>query len=89
MDYDGSTDANVRVMKTRIVTLGLTLLLSGGLLFAQTAKDDLKRAGQDTKSAGKSVGSAAKKGARTTKRKVKHTTNKAASKVEEKTRDKQ
>ena len=89
VDHDGRMDAHIWIMRPTIVTVGLTLLLSGGLLFAQGAKDDMKKAGQDVKSAGKSVGSATKKTAKTAKRKVKHKTNRAAAKVEDKTRDKQ
>jgi len=84
-------------MRPSIVRALLTLSLSGAtLVFAQTAKDYMKKAGQDTKAAGKSTGSAAKntgkataKTAKTAAKKVKHGTHKAASKVEDKTRDKQ
>lgn len=75
-------------------TLGLALLLCGGS-FAQSAKDDLKKAGHDVKEAGKATGGAArstgKAAAKTAKKAgkgIKKGTNKAASKVEEKTRDK-
>jgi hypothetical protein len=59
------------------------------LTFAQTAKDDVKRAGQDVKDAGKATGKATAKTAKKAGHGVKHGTNKAASKVEQKTRDKQ
>jgi hypothetical protein len=93
----GRVSARIGVMRPSIVKAALTLLLSGAtVMFAQTAKDDMKKAGKDTKEAGKATGSAAKetgkataKTAKTAGKKVKHGTNKAASKVEEKTRDKQ
>src|SRR5689334_25120291 len=77
------------------IQLGLALgLAAGSLMFGQTAKDDMKRAGGDVKEAGKATGDAAKntgkataKTAKHAGKKVKHGTNKAASKVEEKTRD--
>ena len=68
-------------------TLGLALLLCGGS-FAQSAKDDLKKAGHDVKEAGKATGKAAAKTAKKAGKGIKKGTNKAASKVEEKTRDK-
>jgi hypothetical protein len=64
------------------------LLAIAPLAFAQTAKDDIKRAGKDVKDAGKATGKATAKTAKKTGRAVKHGTNKAASKVEQKTRDK-
>jgi hypothetical protein len=84
-------------MKSSILRFGFALLLlNAPSVFAQTAKDDLKKAGQDAKQAGKDTGSAAKntgkataKTAQTTGKKVKRGTHKAAAKVEEKTRDKQ
>ena len=67
-------------------SFGLMILLASlsvvnGL--AQTAKDDIKDAGQDIKQAGKSTGSAAKKTAKATKKTVKKGVNKAAEKTEE------
>ena len=77
-------------MKTSLIRTGLALLIAGGtVMFAQTAKEDMKRAGQDTKDAAKETGKATKRTAKTAKRKIKHGTNKAASKVEQKTRDQQ
>lgn len=56
-------------------------------VFAQdTAKQDMKQAGQDTKDAAKNVGSATKKGAKKAGHTVKKGVHKGASKVEEKTR---
>jgi hypothetical protein len=76
-------------MRLPIATIGLAALLcSAPLTFAQTAKDDMKRAGSDVKDAGKSTGKATAKTAKKAGHKVKKGTNKAASKVEEKTRDK-
>jgi hypothetical protein len=76
-------------MRSPITKLALALLISGSsLTFAQTAKEDMKQAGSDVKGAAKNTGKATARAARTTGRKVKHTTHKAASKVEEKTRDK-
>ena len=44
-----------------ILRFGFALLLSSATLtFAQTAKDDIKKAGQDVKEAGKATGEAAK-----------------------------
>jgi hypothetical protein len=95
--YYGKAPAHTNSMRTSILRFGLALILSSATpIFAQTAKDDIKRAGQDVKEAGKDTKNAAKntgkataKTARTAGRKVKHGTNKTASKVEEKTRDKQ
>jgi hypothetical protein len=83
-------------MRLSKIHLGFAILLSSAtLVFAQTATQDVKKAGQDMKDAGKATGSAAKntgkataKTAKHAKTKVKHGTNKAAAKVEEKTRDK-
>ena len=86
-------------MRPMIAKLSIALLLTGAgmaVSFAQTAKDDVKQAGRNVKDAGKDVGKAAKHTgkatAKTTKhaaKEVKHGTNKAAGKVEEKTRDKE
>ena len=70
------------------VALALLLPLTP-LTFAQTAGQDMKQAGKDVKDATKETGKATKRAAKTTGRKVKHTTHRAASKVEQKTRDKQ
>jgi predicted dinucleotide-binding enzyme len=73
----------------------IALFITAGILglglaaFAQTtAKDDMKNAGKEVKQAGKDTASATKKTAKKTGKAVKKTTNKAAAKVEEKTRDK-
>jgi hypothetical protein len=50
---------------------------------AQTAKDDVKGAGQDIKEAGKATGSAAKKTGSATKKTMKKGVNKAAEKTAE------
>jgi hypothetical protein len=74
----------------RLPKIALALLLSlTPFAFAQTAGQDMKQAGKDVKDATKQTGKATKRAAKTTGRKVKHTTNRAASKVEQKTRDKQ
>jgi hypothetical protein len=85
------------VMRQSILRIGFALFFATAIFsFAQTAKDDMKTAGKDVKEAGKDTGAAAKntgkataKTAKTAGKKVKRGTNKAASKVEEKTRDKQ
>jgi len=64
----------------KIVLAGLSL---AAVAMAQTAKDDIKGAGQDIKEAGKATGSAAKKTGRATKKTVKKGVNKAAEKTEE------
>jgi hypothetical protein len=84
-------------MKPFLIRCGIAVLLATApLSFAQTAKKDIKEAGKDIKEAGKATGDAAKNTGKATKKvakqtgkKVKETTNKAAGKVEEKTRDKQ
>ena len=44
-------------MRRLIFRTGFALLLSSAtLIFAQTAKDDMKKAGQDVKDAGKATG---------------------------------
>jgi hypothetical protein len=66
---------------------GLTIAFAGlslaAIATAQTAKDDIKGAGQDVKEAGRATGSAAKKTGRATKRTVKKGVNKTAEKTEE------
>jgi hypothetical protein len=86
-------------MRHTIAKLSIGLLLTGAFMavsVAQTAKDDMKQAGKNVKEAGKDVGKAGEntgkataKTAKKAAKKVKHGTNKAAGKVEEKTRDKQ
>jgi len=53
-------------------SIGLTILLASlsviNIGMAQTAKDDVKDAGQDIKQAGKSTGAAAKKTAKARRR---------------------
>ena len=72
-----------------LIIVAAGLFIGFGLTaFAQTAKEDIKRAGRETKEAAQDAGSATKRTAKKAGHKVKHTTNKAASKVEEKTRDK-
>ena len=70
-----------------IKSFGLTILLASFSLvnigLAQTAKDDVKGAGQDIKQAAKSTGSAAKKTGKATKKTVKKGVNKTAEKTEE------
>src|SRR5437762_8931273 len=77
-------------------SFGLMILLASFSLvngLAQTAKDDVKGAGQDIKDAAKSTGSAAKKTGKATKKTVKkgvikqpERTEKAATKLEQRTR---
>ena len=84
-------------MRHHIARFGLAIfLVAAPLTFAQTAGQDMKQAGRDMKEAGKDTGAAAKstgkataKTAKKAGRKVKHGTNKAAAKIEDKTRDKQ
>jgi ABC-type lipoprotein release transport system permease subunit len=64
-----------------LMILLVSLSVVNGL--AQTAKDDIKGAGQDIKQAGKSTGSAAKKTAKATKKTVKKGVNKTAEKTAE------
>ena len=65
-----------------LITLlaGLSIATAIG---AQTAKDDIKGAGQDIKTAGKATGSAAKKTGGATKKTVKKGVNKTAEKTAE------
>jgi predicted small secreted protein len=53
--------------------------------FAQTAGQDIKKAGSETKNAAKDSGSAVKHTAKTAGKEVKHGTHKAAQKVADKT----
>ena len=97
VSHDGWQGATTLSMKLSLVRFGIAALLAvAPLSFAQTAGQDIKQAGKDIKEAGKATGEAAKntgkatkKTAKTAAKKVKKTTNKAADKVEEKTRDKQ
>jgi len=52
---------------------------------AQTAGQDMKNAGSETKQAAKDTGKGVAKGAKKTGSAVKHTTHKAAAKVDQKT----
>jgi hypothetical protein len=65
------------------LTIILATLTVANVGMAQTAKDDIKGAGQDVKQAGKSTGSAAKKTGRATKKTVKKGVNKTAEKTAE------
>jgi predicted small secreted protein len=82
----------MNIKKFRLMTLFAALSISITAT-AQTAKDEIKGAGQDVKTAGKATGSAAKKTGSATKKTVKKGVNKTAektaegaNKVEQKTR---
>jgi hypothetical protein len=64
-------------MKLLIATSSLAIMMSVAPGFAQTAKQDMKAAGQDSKDAAKNVGRATKHSAKTAKRKTKHAVHKA------------
>ena len=59
-----------------INTMLIAAALSAGIVFAQSAKQDMKDAGNDTKDAAKSAGKGVKKG-------TKHVVHKASGKTEE------
>ncbi len=79
---DGPRNARVRIMTTKVLCT-IVIASFAGIAEAQTAKDDIKDAGQDVKEAGKATGSAAKKTGRATKKAVKKGVNKTAEKTEE------
>jgi len=68
-------------IRVALITVGLGL---GA--FAQTARQDIDKAGTDTKNAAKNTGKAAKRTAKKTGKAVKHGTHKAAQGVANKTR---
>lgn len=73
----------------RLPAMLRVLLISAGLCFglsAQTAKQDINRAGTDTKDAAKNTGKAAKRTAKKTGKAVKHGTHNAAQGVANKTK---
>lgn len=70
----------------KILKILVVAELSCACAFAQTAGQDLKRAGNNTKQAAKNTGRAVNRGAKTTGRKVKHATHKAAQGAANKTR---
>jgi hypothetical protein len=70
----------------KILLKGAAIVLAmGWAAFAQTAGQDIKRAGSDTKNAAKSTGSAVKRTTKTTGRKIKNGTHATAQKVANKT----
>jgi hypothetical protein len=80
-----SNEWRLRIVKKTLIILAISGL--AGLAFAQdTAKDDLKKSGQETKDAAKDVGKGVKKGTKRAVHKSAKATKKAASKVEDKTR---
>jgi hypothetical protein len=73
-------------LKMRILLKGAAIALAMSLAaFAQTAGQDMKRAGSDTKNAAKSTGSAVKRTTKTTGSKIKSGTHTTAQKVSDKT----
>jgi len=82
----------VRMFTTKQVTALLLALGLSSVSFAlpqqdQSAKQDMKDAGQATKQAAKDTGRATKKAAKTTGHEVKKTTKKATHKTAEKTKE--
>ncbi len=70
----------------RLLPIAVVAVFSVAGMFAQdTAKQDMKNAGQDTKEAGKNTGKAVKKGATKSTHAVKKGVHKGATKVSEKT----
>jgi hypothetical protein len=83
----------VRFVKKTLIALMISGLAAFGAYGQDTAKDDLKKSGQDVKEAGKDTGHAAKSAAKGvkkgTKKAVHNTakeTKKGADKVEDKTK---
>lgn len=85
MGSDGPLKCTMKIMiiKGFWLTAILATLSVTNIGMAQTAKDDIKGAGQDIKQAGKATGSAAKKTGRATKKTVKKGVNKTAEKTAE------
>jgi len=71
----------------RLILIGTIAAFGVTGMFAQdTAKQDVKKAGEDTKDAAKHVGSATKKGATKSTHAVKKGVHKGATKVADKTK---
>jgi hypothetical protein len=75
----------MKTLAARFIIATLLATPFAGIAGAQTAKQDMKSAGQDTKAAAKSTGKGVSHAAKTTGRKTKHAVHKGASKVAQKT----